>query len=76
MKKDLEDKRISIQKNLTEKLIRNFMRLKHHFNGINILSYPMELDEYLTISIENMNCHNNKLINNILERKRDDEYTL
>lgn len=76
IKQTLENQRISIQKNLTEKLIRNFMRLKHHFNGINILSYPMELDEYLTLSIENMNCHNNKLINNILERKTDDEYTL
>ena len=52
------------------------MRLKHHFNGIDILSYPMEVDEYLSININNMECHNNKLIENILSNKVQDDYTL
>lgn len=76
LKQNLEEKRLLIQSNLTNKFIRDFMRLKHHFNGIGILSYPMEVDEYLSININNMECHNNKLIENILSNKVQDEYTL
>ena len=76
LKQNLEEKRLLIQSNLTNKFIRDFMRLKHHFNGIDILSYPMEIDEYLSININNMECHNNKLIENILSNKVQDDYTL
>ncbi len=76
LKQNLEEKRLLIQSNLTNKFIRDFMRLKHHFNGIDILSYPMEVDEYLSININNMECHNNKLIENILSNKVQDDYTL
>ena len=76
LKQNLEEKRLLIQSNLTNKFIRDFMRLKHHFNGIGILSYPMEVDEYLSININNMECHNNKLIENILSNKVQDDYTL
>ena len=76
LKQNLEEKRLLIQSNLTNKFIRDFMRLKNHFNGIDILSYPMEIDEYLSININNMECHNNKLIENILSNKVQDDYTL
>ena len=76
LKQNLEEKRLLIQSNLTNKFIRDFMRLKHHFNGIDILSYPMEIDEYLSININNMECHNNKLIENILSNKVQGDYTL
>lgn len=76
LKQNLEEKRLLIQSNLTNKFIRDFMRLKNHFNGIDILSYPMEVDEYLSININNMECHNNKLIENILSNKVQDDYTL
>ena len=76
LKQNLEEKRLLIQSNLTNKFIRDFMRLKHHFNGVGILSYPMEVDEYLSININNMECHNNKLIENILSNKVQDDYTL
>ena len=36
-----------IQRNLSDKLIRNFRRLAYHFNNINILSYPYEVDEMM-----------------------------
>lgn len=74
IKQELDEKRLSIQKNLTEKLIRSFMRFKHHFNGIDILSYPFELDEYFSIKINDMKSNNNKLINNILDNKLDNNY--
>lgn len=76
LKQNLEEKRLLIQSNLTNKFVRDFMRLKHHFNGIGILSYPMEVDEYLSVNINNMECHNNKLIENILSNKVQDDYTL
>lgn len=76
LKQNLEEKSLLIQSNLTNKFIRDFMRLKHHFNGIDILSYPMEVDEYLSININNMECHNNKLIENIFSNKVQDDYTL
>ena len=76
LKQNLEEKRLLIQSTLTNKFIRDFMRLKHHFNGIDILSYSMEVDEYLSININNMECHNNKLIENILSNKVQDDYTL
>ena len=76
IRQDLYKKRMAIQRNLTDKFIRNFMRIKYHFNGIDILSYPMEFDEYLTIWINNMDCNNNKLIENIIENKVKNSHTL
>ena len=49
----------NIQSNLTEKLIRTFLRLCHHHEGINATSYPMEVDSALHLTIgENNQCNN------------------
>lgn len=76
LKQKYDEKRLSIQKNLTDKFIRDFMRLKYHFDGIDILSYPLEFDEFLSIKINNMESNNNKFINDILENKVKSNYTL
>lgn len=76
LKQKYDEKRLSIQKNLTDKFIRDFMRLKYHFDGIDILSYPLEFDEFLSIKINNMESNNNKFINDILENKVKNNYTL
>jgi len=60
---ELENKQLRIQENLTNKLIRTFLRLKYHYEGIDILSYPTELDNNLSIKINDMSIGcNNKLL--------------
>lgn len=55
----------NIQRNLSDKLIRNFRRLSYHINNIRNVSYPYEFDEYYNIKIEdNYEC-NNELLNEI-----------
>lgn len=61
---ELENKQLNIQENLTNKLIRTFLRLKYHYEGVDILSYPSELDNNLSIKINDMSIGcNNKLLN-------------
>ena len=60
--KEKEEEHEEIQSNLTEKLLRTFLRLKSHYNDINILNYPMEEDSYLHLEVENMDNCNNSLL--------------
>ena len=55
--------------NLSEKLIRNFRRLEHHFDNCFVSSYPMELDEYLHFRYSEFINSNNLLLNDILDSK-------
>lgn len=56
-----------IQDNLTNKYIRTFLRLQHHYDGVDILSYPYELDSNLTVLFgEDINS-NNSLLNETFE---------
>lgn len=51
-----------IQENLTEKLIRTFLRLGHHHSNIDISSYPTEIDTSLHMKFNNeVDICNNKL---------------
>jgi len=52
-----------LQQNLTNKLIRTFLRLGCHYNNIDILSFPYEIDSYLHISINDslLQCNNSLL---------------
>lgn len=52
-----------IQHNLTEKLLRTFLRLKHHYDCININSLPFEVDSSLHLSINGDYISNNTLLN-------------
>ena len=64
----------SIQENLTEKLIRTFLRLGHHHSNIDILSYPTEIDTSLHIKFNNeIDICNNKLFEETynLDNKRN-----
>ena len=53
--KELTDKYLAehlrIQNNLTQKFLRNFFRINHHFPNVNIISNPFEVDEYLNINL-------------------------
>lgn len=50
----------NIQNNLTNKLVRTFLRLGCHYNNIDILSFPYEVDSCLHISFNdnNLECNN------------------
>ena len=72
MKKKITDEKLEtlnseldvIQNNLTNKLIRTFLRLTCHYNNLMVDSFPYELDSALHMHIDNekiMVC-NNKLL--------------
>jgi len=58
-----EEKHEQIQANLTEKFLRTFRRLDHHHSGINISSYPSEIDSSMHITIDDNNTCNNEILN-------------
>lgn len=58
LKGELEEEQIRIQRNLTEKLIRNFRRLDYHFDGLDITSYPQDIDDFMHINLDNMEALN------------------
>lgn len=68
-----------IQQNLTNKLIRTFLRLGCHYNNMDVLSFPFELDSCLHIGINDneMECNNTllyktyNLIKNGIDKNRD-----
>ena len=52
-----------IQHNLTEKLLRTFLRLKYHYNSISVDSLPFEMDSCLHLSVNGELVGNNTLLN-------------
>lgn len=53
---------MKLQENLTQKFLRTFLRLAHHYGNISIMSYPGELDNYLhLIQQDSINCNNTLL---------------
>ena len=77
-KREQENIRLdNIQSNLTNKLIRTFLRLSCHYNNLLVESFPYELDSSLHIMIDNtidMNCNNRLLLetgNMIIDRKNN-----
>ena len=53
-----------VQRNITDKFIRNFRRLDHHFSNINIDSFQLELDSSLHFRVDDYTC-NNTLLNEV-----------
>lgn len=76
--RDLEDKHDILQQNLTNKLIRTFLRMGCHYNNIDIISFPYEVDSCLNIYLNNNDiiCNNSllyetyKLVEDSLGNKR------
>ncbi len=57
----------NIQRNLSDKLIRNFRRLAYHFNNIQITLYPYEMDEFLHLELTDEYFCNNDLLNELYQ---------
>ena len=53
----------NIQKNITEKFLRTFLRLKFHYDGIDVSSMPFEIDSNLHLNISKELISNNTLLN-------------
>lgn len=51
-----------IQSNLTEKLLRTFLRLNIHYDGIKVTSYPFDRDTCLHLDINSMSESNNEIL--------------
>lgn len=64
----LVDRNNSIQDNASNKFIRTFLRCIYHIEGIEILSLPYEVDEYLTLRINNTKNINNELLNDTIKK--------
>lgn len=56
-----------IQSNITEKFIRTFRRVAHHFDNVSITSYPMELDDKLHIKLSKFQYSDNEILNEIIK---------
>jgi len=62
----LYNRNLFIQKNITDKFIRTFMRVKFHLKELKVLSYPYELDEFLWMDLENEHLEiDNYILNNV-----------
>lgn len=66
-RKELQMRNNNIQTNLTEKFIRTFRRVEQYIDDISITSYPYEVDEFITCSINNkkMSSIHNEVIDSI-----------
>jgi hypothetical protein len=52
LKNEWEEEQLRIQRNVTEKLIRNFRRLDFHFDGLNITAYPQDIDDFMHVKLD------------------------
>ena len=64
IRKQREERNDIIQSNATDKFIRTFMRAMYHVKDMEVLSYPYQVDEFLTIRL---NSKSEELNNVILE---------
>lgn len=63
---------IKLQQNITDKFIRQFRRLQYHMDGIEIQSFPYEVNEFLEIKINHSNHNmNNSILNSIYHSSID-----
>ena len=78
-KNELDNQLNYIQENLTNKLIRTFLRLACHYNNIDVISFPYEIDSALHVLIDinkEERCNNKllletgKMVRNIINNER------
>ncbi len=62
---EIQKEHDAIQMNITNKLIRTFLRICHHFDSINVTSYPFENDSYLQLFNNGENECNNSLLRDV-----------
>lgn len=63
----LESDMIRNQSNMTDKFLRTFLRLAHHFDGLDVISYPFEMDSNLRMNSSFDLVCNNSLLREVYE---------
>lgn len=48
---EFEEEQIRIQRNITDKLLRNFRRIDYHFDGLGINAYPLDKDDFMHLDL-------------------------
>ena len=71
---DLNKEQDNIQRNLSDKSLRNIRRLEYYFNNIDVTSYPMELDTSTHINLSEYEYCNNPLLQEIYELNKKKSY--
>ena len=71
---DLSKSHEEIQRNLSDKLLRNIRRIEYNFNNIDVTSYPMELDTSTHINLCEYEYCNNPLLQEIYELNKKKSY--
>lgn len=66
-KEELLKRNDRIQGNITNKFLLTFERVMHHRSGMEIVSYPYQVDSLLTIIVDKGKVTNNSLLNEIEE---------
>lgn len=64
----IRDNNYKIQSNLTEKLVRLFLRLSYHYDGIDISNYPNEVSNDLILNLSSTNEINNSILKNLYNK--------
>lgn len=64
--KELVDKQRIIQSNITEKFIRCFYRVEHHFSNVEVTLNPFELDDRLHLKISEFKYSDNEILNELI----------
>lgn len=54
LKEKLIARNNAIQTNITDKFIRTFRRVSYHLPSVHIITYPYEVDEFLTVELDPM----------------------
>lgn len=67
---ELVNNQRKIQSNITEKFIRTVRRVAYHFDNVHIVSYPMELDDRMHITLSTFEYSNNDLLNELINRNK------
>lgn len=73
---ELLDKQEIIQKNLTEKFLRTFLRLVHHYSNLEVSAYPFDIDSNLHLDITGELISNNTLLNETARLVKNDNKNL
>jgi len=69
----LQNRNDLIQDNVTNKFIRTFNRAAHHIRELQVLSYPYEVDEFLSFKLTNENhVLNNEILNDVAKSIREE----
>ena len=71
---DLSKSHEEIQRNLSDKLLRNIRRIEYNFNNIDVTSYPMELDTSTHINLSEYEYCNNPLLQEVYELNKKKSY--